>query len=126
MAGGQFCAMVGWLTDAWGFERTPNHNSGNVFVMQYAAKITEPWPRQPMKHPTPTPQLELALVPDRDRCPHESTFYTSAYVPGGECCTECDTLLSQSIPRPPEVVGYLTADWAWKLEGNPWTTQILP
>lgn len=73
-----------------------------------------------MKHPTP--QLEFALVPDRDRCPHDLTFYTSAYVPGGECCIKCDTLLSQSIPRPPEVVGYLTADWAWHLEGKPWTT----
>lgn len=42
---------------------------------------------------------------------------------------ECDTLLSQSVPRPPEVVGYLTADWAWKLsphESTIYTSAFVP
>mgnify|MGYP006439296081 FL=1 len=54
---------------------------------------------------------------------HEHVGYTTmAYVPAGFYCEKCGNLISQSIPKPPEQVGYLTADWAWHLEGKEWTT----
>lgn len=35
----------------------------------------------------------------------------------------CNTLLLQYLPEPPEVLGYVSADWAWHHEqGRPWTT----
>lgn len=68
-------------------------------------------------------QLEFSLPPDWERCAHEYGFYTHAYVPGGYFCTGCQRLIYQDIPEPPEVVGYLTAVWKWKLEGRSWTTQ---
>jgi hypothetical protein len=69
-------------------------------------------------------QTELALVPDTDRCPHEYTFLSHAYVPVGDVCCDCGLLVSQTLPQPPEVLGYLSADWAWHHNhGKPWTTQ---
>lgn len=68
-------------------------------------------------------QMQLSLRPAWERCEHRQCFYTHAYVPGGIFCADCETLLNQSVPAPPEAVGYLTADWKWKLDGKPWTTQ---
>ena len=71
-----------------------------------------------------TSQLDLPLdhLPDWRTCEHPGGFYSLAYVPGGFCCSRCQRLLCQDLPDPPEVVGYLTATWKWKLDGKPWTT----
>lgn len=71
-------------------------------------------------------QLEL-FTPEVEECDHRHGFYSSAYVPGGYVCSRCGTLYAQTLPQSPEVVGYLTADWAWHYrDGNPWTTQETP
>ena len=70
-----------------------------------------------------THQLELSLVPHWARCAHEDCFITHACVPAGLVCSDCDTLLLQYVPEPPEKLGYLSADWAWHhVKGRPWTT----
>lgn len=57
-------------------------------------------------------------------CDHRVTFVTMAYVPAGVACIRCDLLLMQYLPEPPERLGYLSADWAWKhRDGKEWTTQ---
>ena len=57
-------------------------------------------------------------------CPHDHRCVTRAYVPAGIACLDCGTLIAQYIPQPPEIWGYLSADWAWKYkDGNEWTTQ---
>lgn len=69
-------------------------------------------------------QREFALRPSFERCAHRGSFITMAYVPAGVFCDDCQTLLSQFIPQPPEVLGYLSADWAWHhRDGKPWTTK---
>ncbi len=69
-------------------------------------------------------QLEMRLAGDRERCPHRSSFVTMAYVPAGVFCDGCGTLLCQVIPQGPEVLGYVSADWAWRhVDGKAWTTQ---
>jgi hypothetical protein len=56
-------------------------------------------------------------------CPHESGFETSACVPVGVVCNECGVLLSQYLPQGPEVLGYVSADWAWHHEqGEAWVS----
>ena len=70
------------------------------------------------------PEPELHLRPDPSRCPHRYGYDSSAYAPAGVVCCQCDQLLLQYIPQPPEILGYLSADWAWHhRDGRPWTTQ---
>jgi hypothetical protein len=72
-------------------------------------------------------QIEFDLSPDRAECSHEYGYETAAYVPGGEICSDCGLLTCQYIPQPPEVLGYLSATWAWHhRDGKPWTTQTKP
>lgn len=69
------------------------------------------------------PQLEMRF--GVRECAHRHQFVTHAYVPCGLVCSDCDELVAQFIPQPPEVVGYLTADWAWHhRDGKPWTTRV--
>ena len=69
-------------------------------------------------------QLEMRLAGARERCSHRSCFVSAAYVPAGVWCEGCGTLICQFIPRSPEVLGYVSADWAWKhVDGKAWTTQ---
>ena len=68
-------------------------------------------------------QLMLDLRPDRERCPHRYGFLSLAYVPAGVVCSECGLLILQYVPQPQEVLGYLSADWAWHhRDGKAWTT----
>ena len=66
-----------------------------------------------------TAQLTLPLAPP---CAHRTSFISCAYVPAGDVCCHCGLLLSQFIPQPPEVLGYVSGTWQWKLDGKPWTT----
>lgn len=69
---------------------------------------------------TATIQLELFQPVQMERparakgpCEHRSCFHSCAFVPAGCVCSDCGELLSQHIPQPPEVLGYLSADWKW-------------
>ena len=54
-------------------------------------------------------------------CEHRSGFVSYAFVPVGVVCSECGELLSQRIPQPPEVLGYVSADWHWHhVDGREW------
>jgi hypothetical protein len=65
----------------------------------------------------------LSLLPQKP-CEHKSCFVTMAYVPAGLVCSDCGKLLLQYIPKSPEELGYMSADWAWHYKhGKPWTTQ---
>lgn len=69
-------------------------------------------------------QTEMTFRPDWQQCEHRSCFISMAYVPAGDYCPACDTLLLQFIPQSPEQLGYLSADWAWHhRDGKPWTTK---
>ena len=71
-------------------------------------------------------QLLFDLRPDATVCNHSSCFQTMAYVPAGEYCTKCNTLISQHfVPaNEPELIGYVSANWAWHYrDGKDWTTQ---
>lgn len=68
-------------------------------------------------------QISLDFSPGREQCKHRSCFVSMAYVPAGMVCSRCGMLLSQYIPQPTAVIGYLSADWAWSQEGRSWTTQ---
>lgn len=68
--------------------------------------------------------LELFPAPTWQTCPHDLCHDTSAVVPAGLYCMSCKTLLLQYLPESPDVLGYVSADWAWHHEqGRPWTTQ---
>lgn len=58
-------------------------------------------------------------------CEHESGFYSNAYVPGGYFCDDCNHIVYRDMPpekNQPDLIGYVTADWAWKYKhGNGWT-----
>lgn len=57
-------------------------------------------------------------------CLHPDRMSTMAVVPAGVCCCYCGALICQAIPRPPEVLGYVSADWAWHhRDGKAWTTR---
>jgi len=61
-----------------------------------------------------------AIIP----CQHTSCFVTMAVVPAGLVCSDCGKLLFQYLPPPPEVLGYLSADWAWRYrDGKEWTSR---
>jgi len=61
-----------------------------------------------------------AIIP----CQHTSCFVTRAVVPAGLVCSDCGKLLFQYLPQPPEVLGYLSADWAWKHKyGKEWISR---
>lgn len=68
-----------------------------------------------MKHLTGTQasQLEFnfAFPSDLLPCEHNRTFDTMACVPCGVFCMDCDQLLYQYLPIPPEKLGYVSADW---------------
>lgn len=67
--------------------------------------------------------LDLFPAPTWETCDHDLCHDTQAVVPVGLFCMNCNTLLLQYLPEPPEVLGYLSADWAWHNEhGKPWTT----
>ena len=56
-------------------------------------------------------------------CLHPNLFVTMACVPAGVVCTCCGKLLYQYLPKSPDVLGYVSADWALKYKyGNEWTT----
>lgn len=66
------------------------------------------------------------LQPWRE-CSHEFGYDTMAYVPAGVFCTDCQTLILQYVPESPQVLGYLSADWAWHYsKGKAWTTAQKP
>jgi hypothetical protein len=52
-------------------------------------------------------------------------FVTLAFVPAGLFCQRCQTMLMQYLPPDgPDVLGYVSADWAWMHKhGKEWTTQ---
>lgn len=65
-------------------------------------------------------QLERPVKPAVP-CEHKTGFLSMAFVPAGCVCGKCGELLSQIIPQPPEVLGYMSADWHWHhVEGRPW------
>jgi len=67
--------------------------------------------------------LDLFPAPTWETCDHDLCHDTHAVVPVGLFCMNCNTLLLQYLPEPPEVLGYVSADWAWHNEhGKPWTT----
>jgi hypothetical protein len=67
--------------------------------------------------------LDLFPAPTRQTCQHDSCHDTSAVVPAGLFCTICNTLILQYLPESPEMLGYVSADWAWHHQhGNAWTT----
>ncbi|MCF8094450.1 MAG: hypothetical protein K9J79_03725 [Desulfobacteraceae bacterium] len=70
---------------------------------------------------------QLTLEPFLGRnpaCPHQWLCETQAYVPSGLACLDCGQLLLQYIPQSPEVLGYVSADWAWHhVHGRAWTTK---
>jgi len=67
--------------------------------------------------------LDLFPAPTWQTCDHDLCHDTHAVVPVGLFCMNCNTLLLQYLPEPPEVLGYVSADWAWHHEqGRPWTT----
>jgi len=69
-------------------------------------------------------QLSLLDLIEKEPCEHKACFETSAYVPAGLACFDCGKLLAQFIPYGPDLVGYITADWAWHhVHCRPWTTQ---
>lgn len=77
---------------------------------------------------TPPIQLELFQPDQLERpakpsapCEHKYGFQSYAFVPSGHVCSDCGELLCQRIPQPPEVLGYVSADWHWHyVEGRPW------
>lgn len=67
--------------------------------------------------------LNLFPAPTWQTCDHDLCHDTHAVVPVGLFCMSCNTLLLQYLPESPEVLGYVSADWAWHHEqGRPWTT----
>lgn len=58
-------------------------------------------------------------------CSSHAGFYSLAYVPGGLFCTHCNMIVMRDMPPPenePELIGYISATWAWKYrDGNDWT-----
>jgi len=70
-------------------------------------------------------QLLLNFSPDWRECSHNDGYETSAFVPSGVFCSDCDTLILQFIPMPPASLGYMSAEWAWHhRDGKPWTSEI--
>lgn len=70
-------------------------------------------------------QLVMDLFP-AEPCEHKSCFETMACIPAGLFCADCDTLIAQNYipPNEPEIIGYVSADWAWHYEEkNPWVTE---
>jgi len=62
-------------------------------------------------------------------CEHRYGFDCRAYVPAGVVCNQCDTLLCQNVvpPNEPDLIGYVSADWAWHYKhGKPWTSSEPP
>lgn len=49
-----------------------------------------------------------------DQCCHATQFNTMAVVPAGLYCPSCKQLTVQWLPRTPDQIGYISADWAWK------------
>lgn len=68
-------------------------------------------------------QSEFDFRPRWFECQHRACFSTLAFVPAGNTCSDCGALVLQYIPLPPEKLGYLSAEWQWKLDGKPWTTR---
>lgn len=67
-------------------------------------------------------QSEFHFRADPFACQHRFGFITMACVPCGYVCSDCEHLIWQYVPEPPEVVGHLTATWAWKQSGKAFTT----
>ena len=61
-------------------------------------------------------QLSLFDQIEKEPCLHSNGYVTHACVPAGLWCSDCNRLVCQSIPQPPEVIGYTSADWTWKHE----------
>lgn len=73
-------------------------------------------------------QLSLVLKIIVDECEHKSGFNTNAHVPGGYFCTDCSNLVYRDMPpieNEPDILGYVTANWAWKYKyGKAWTNDL--
>ena len=73
-------------------------------------------------------QLNFLYDYDYSDCEHKSGFMTLAYVPGGYFCTDCNQLVYRTMPpaiNEPDILGYVTATWAWKyVHGNAWTNDL--
>lgn len=68
--------------------------------------------------------FDLFPAPAWQTCSHDCCHDTCSVVPAGLFCMSCNTLLLQYLPEPPEVLGYVSADWAWHHKyGRAWTTQ---
>ena len=69
--------------------------------------------------------MALALAADPyELCRHDRYGYaTLACVPAGFICDDCKRFVMQWLPESPEVLGYLSAEWAWHhRDGKAWTT----
>lgn len=62
----------------------------------------------------------------KPNCDHVG--FDAAQVPSGLYCTNCDMVVTRYLPpvkNEPEILGYITATWAWKYEdGREWTRDI--
>lgn len=61
-------------------------------------------------------------------CDGHIGFHSNAHVPGGLFCSNCDMIVMRDLPPPknqPEIIGYVSATWAWKYEhGNEWSNDL--
>ncbi len=74
--------------------------------------------------PSPTtPNPTLITKKPKPGCDHIG--FDAAEVPSGLYCTNCDMVVTRYLPsvkNEPEVLGYITATWAWKYKhGREWT-----
>jgi hypothetical protein len=55
-------------------------------------------------------------------------FMSGAHVPSGLFCSNCNMIVMRLLPplkNEPEILGYVSATWAWKYEdGRDWTDDI--
>jgi len=61
----------------------------------------------------------------KPNCESHIGFHSNAHVPGGLFCMNCDMIVMRDLPPPknqPEIIGYISATWAWKYEdARDWT-----
>lgn len=58
-------------------------------------------------------------------CDNHVCYPSNACVPGGLFCMVCKMIVVRDMPpaeNEPELIGYVTANWAWKYrDGKDWT-----
>ena len=71
------------------------------------------------------PQITHAAKP---ACGGHIGFMSTAHVPHGLFCNNCNMIVMRDLPPPknePEIIGYVSATWAWKYEdGNEWSNDL--